>query len=195
MAKRDLELQSDEALVTAFVETGDQSPLEVLLARHESRVFGLAYRILGNRSDALDATQDVFLTVFRRSSSFRHQAAFSTWLYRLTTNACHDIGRRKSRTPVPVETLPAEPAGSQGGTEDRLVVEQALRGLPEDQRVPIVMRDLYGMAYEEIAAATGSPIGTVKSRIARGRMRLIELLEVSEGREPGGGPGRLTGKE
>ena len=195
MAKRDLELQSDEALVTAFVETGDQAPLEVLLARHESQVFGLAYRILGNRSDALDATQDVFLTVFRRSSSFRHQAAFSTWLYRLTTNACHDIGRRKSRTPVPVERLPAEPAGAQGDSEDRLVVEQALRRLPEDQRVPIVMRDLYGMTYEEIAATTGSPIGTVKSRIARGRMRLIELLEVSEGREPGSGPGRLTGKE
>jgi RNA polymerase sigma-70 factor (ECF subfamily) len=194
MAKRDLELQNDEALVTAFVKTGDQAPLEVLLARHESRVFGMAYRILGNRADALDATQDVFLTVFRRASSFKHQAAFSTWLYRLTTNACHDIGRRKARIPVPVETLPNQPAGStEGHSDTRLVVEQSLRGLPEEQRVPIVMRDLYGMSYEEIAAATGSPSGTVKSRIARGRLRLAELL--AEGREPGAGPGRLTGKQ
>jgi RNA polymerase sigma-70 factor, ECF subfamily len=195
MAKRDLELQNDEALVTAFVKTGDQAPLEVLLARHESRVFGMAYRILGNRADALDATQDVFLTVFRRASSFKHQAAFSTWLYRLTTNACHDIGRRKSRTPVPMETLPNQPTGTEGESDNRLVVEQALRGLPEEQRVPIVMRDLYGMSYEEIAAATGTPPGTVKSRIARGRLRLSELLGMAEGREPGAGPGRLTGKE
>jgi RNA polymerase sigma-70 factor, ECF subfamily len=195
MAKRDLELQNDEALVTAFVKTGDQAPLEVLLARHESRVFGMAYRILGNRADALDATQDVFLTVFRRASSFKHQAAFSTWLYRLTTNACHDIGRRKSRTPVPMETLPNQPTGTEGESDNRLVVEQALRGLPEEQRVPIVMRDLYGMSYEEIAAATGTPPGTVKSRIARGRLRLSELLGMAEGREPGAGPGRLMGKE
>lgn len=195
MVKRDLELQNDEALVTAFVRTGDQAPLEVLLARHESRVFGLAYRILGNRTDALDATQDVFLTVFRRASSFRHQSAFSTWLYRLTTNACHDIGRSKSRTPIPVETLPAQLTRTEGEADSRLIVEQALRSLPEEQRVPIVMRDLYGMTYEEIAAATGAPAGTVKSRIARGRMRLIDLLGMSEGREPGSEPGRLTGKE
>lgn len=195
MAKRDLELQNDEALVTAFVKTGDQAPLEVLLARHEARVFGMAYRILGNRADALDATQDVFLTVFRRASSFKHQAAFSTWLYRLTTNACHDIGRRKSRTPVPVETLPNQPTSSERDPENRMVVEQALRALPEEQRVPIVMRDLYGMSYEEIADATGTPSGTVKSRIARGRLRLSKLLGVSQGREPGEGPGRLTGKE
>lgn len=191
MSRHDLQSQSDEALVTAFVQTGDQAPLEVLLARHESRVFGIAYRILGNRSEALDATQDVFLTVFRRASSFRHQAAFTTWLYRLTTNACHDIGRRKARTPVPVETLPARAAEPPGGPEARLVVEEALRGLPEEQRVPIVMRDLYAMSYEEISAATGAPSGTVKSRIARGRLRLAELLAPGA-REPGEGPGRLT---
>jgi RNA polymerase sigma-70 factor (ECF subfamily) len=195
MAKRDLELQSDEALVTAFVKTSDQAPLEVLLARHEARVFGIAYRILGNRADALDATQDVFLTVFRRASSFKHQAAFTTWLYRLTANACHDIGRRKARTPMPVEALPNRPNGAEGQPEIRLMVEQALRGLPEEQRVPIVMRDLYGMSYEEIASATGAPAGTVKSRIARGRMRLSELLGNPQSGEPGTGPGRLTGKE
>ena len=184
MGAEDFEGQSDEALVSTFVETGNQSPLEALLARHEARVFGLAYRILGNRADALDATQDVFLTVFRRAASFRHQSAFSTWLYRLTTNACHDIGRRKARTPVPVEELPAHAGGLESQTDTRLVVEQALRALPEEQRVPIVMRDLYGMSYEEIAQSLTVATGTIKSRIARGRMRLADLLEPTEGGNP-----------
>ena len=184
MGGESFEDQSDEALVSAFVKTGNQSPLEVLLARHESRVFGLAYRILGNRADALDATQDVFLTVFRRAASFRHQSAFTTWLYRLTTNACHDIGRRKARTPVPVEELPAQVGGSESQTDTRLAVEEALRALPREQRAPIVMRDLYGMGYEEIAEALGVPSGTVKSRIARGRLRLAELLGTTEGGNP-----------
>jgi len=194
MSRHDLQSQSDEALVTAFVGTGDPAPLEVLLARHESRVFGLAYRILGNRADALDATQDVFLTVFRRASSFRHRAAFTTWLYRLTSNACHDIGRRKARTPVPVETLPEQSSGSDADPDARLAVEQALRRLSEEQRVPIVMRDLYGMSYEEISAATGAPSGTVKSRIARGRIRLADLLADPGAGEPGAGGSRLTDK-
>lgn len=192
MKRMGLQEQTDEHLVAEFVRTGDQAPLEVLLARHESRVFGMAYRILGNRSDALDATQDVFLTVFRKARSFRHQAAFTTWLYRLTANACHDIGRRKARAPVPVEELPVQQA-AMGGPEDRLQVEQALRSLPLDQRTPIVMRDLYTMSYEEIAAATGVPRGTVKSRIARGRARLAQVL--AAGGEPGLGGGRLNNKE
>lgn len=180
----DFSQRSDESLISDFVETGDQRPLEALLARHESRVFGLAYRILGNRPDALDATQDVFLTVFRRAGSFRHQSAFTTWLYRLTSNACHDIGRRKRRTPVPVDELPGGTSSPEHQSDLRLAVEQALRKLPYEQRVPIVMRDLYGMSYEEIAEATGSASGTVKSRIARGRLKLAELLGPVEGREP-----------
>lgn len=185
----DLSERSDESLIRAFVETGDHRPLEALLSRHESRVFGLAYRILGNRADALDATQDVFLTVFRRAGSFRHQSAFTTWLYRLTANACHDIGRRNRRTPVPVDELPGGASSPEQASDLRLAVEEALRKLPYEQRVPIVLRDLYGMTYEEIAGATGSASGTVKSRIARGRLRLAELLGPQEGREPGRRPG------
>lgn len=195
MPQPNLESESDEALVAAFVETGNHAPLEVLLLRHEARVLGLAYRILGNRADALDATQDVFLTVFRKASSFRHQSAFTTWLYRLTTNACHDMGRRKARTPVPMEMLPAQLTRTESEADTRLSVEAALRGLPEDQRVPIVLRDLYGLSYEEIAEATGHPTGTVKSRIARGRLRLAEMLGAGEGGEPGNRPGRLRGQD
>jgi RNA polymerase sigma-70 factor, ECF subfamily len=191
MRDPDLEAQSDELLVSSFVESKDQRALEILLARHESRVFGIAYRILGNRADALDATQDVFLTVFRKAGSFRGHAAFTTWLYRLTTNACHDIGRRKARTPLPMETLPHFESPGSGDMETRLGVESALRALPQDQRVAVVMRDLYDLDYEQIAAATGVPLGTVKSRIARGRQALVGLLDDTGRMEPGGGSGRL----
>lgn len=176
-----LESQTDEALVAAFVESGDTRVLDVLLSRHESRVFGIAYRILGNRPDALDATQDVFLTVFRKARTFRHESAFTTWLYRLTTNACHDIGRRKARTPVPSEIPIDAQDHSAGDPSTRLAVEQALRSLPADQRAAVAMRDLYGLSYEEIAGATGVAVGTVKSRIARARLRLTELLAESQG--------------
>ena len=192
MRDPDLEAQSDELLVSAFVESKDQRALEVLLARHESRVFGIAYRILGNRADALDATQDVFLTVFRKAGSFRGQAAFTTWLYRLTTNACHDIGRRMARTPLPMETLPHPQSTASGDRmETRLGVEQALRALPQDQRVAVVMRDLYDLDYQQIANATGVPLGTVKSRIARARRTLAGIMDDTRGMEPGGGSGRL----
>lgn len=191
MRDPDLEAQSDELLVSSFVESKDQRALEILLGRHESRVFGIAYRILGNRADALDATQDVFLTVFRKAGSFRGQAAFTTWLYRLTTNACHDIGRRKARTPLPMQTLPHSESPGSGDMETRLGVENALRALPQDQRVAVVMRDLYDLDYEQIAAATGVPLGTVKSRIARGRQALAGLLDDTGSMEPGGGGGRL----
>lgn len=185
----DLEGQSDEDLVRAFVDGGDRDALEVLLRRHQSRVFGIACRVLGNRADALDASQDVFVGLFRKAGSFKGEAAFTTWLYRLTVNACHDLLRKRARTPEPVETVESPVEDQAGRTDDRLVVEAALRALPEDQRTAVVMRDLYGLAYEEIAGAAGVPVGTVKSRIARGRAALAEAM-----RERAGDPGRLTGQ-
>jgi RNA polymerase sigma-70 factor (ECF subfamily) len=186
-----LEEQPDERLVSAFVSSRDERALEVLLARHESRIFSMAYRILGNRADALDATQDVFLTVFRKAGSFRGHAAFTTWLYRLTANACHDIGRRKARSPMPMEVLPNPANPGWADPASRIAVEQALKALPEDQRVAVVMRDLYDLTYDQIAEATGVPVGTVKSRIARGRQGLGALIAGTGGVEPGGRGGRL----
>lgn len=176
MRDADLESQSDEILVAAFVESQDTRALEILLSRHESLVFGISYRILGNRSDALDATQDVFLSVFRKARSFKGESAFTTWLYRLTTNACHEIGRKRARTPLPSDAMPNVPDRSLGDLSTRLGVEQALKSLQQDQRTAVVMRALYALSYEEIARATGVAVGTVKSRIARGRLRLTELL-------------------
>lgn len=186
----DLEAASDEDLVRAFTLRRDQTALDVLLRRHESRVFGLAYRLLGNRADAADATQEVFLTVFRKANLFRHHSAFTTWLHRLTVNACHDLGRKRARTPPPVEGEPERKPGAApdafGQVEDRLLLEAVLAVLPEEQRVAIVLRDVRGLSYQEIAEVTGAPIGTVKSRIARGRMDLAGRLG-----EPAPGTQRL----
>jgi RNA polymerase sigma-70 factor (ECF subfamily) len=183
MRIQELDSASDEYLVACFVRSGEQDALEVLLRRHESSVFGLAYRMLGNRADALDATQDVFLRVFRKARSFKQQSAFKTWLYRLTVNACHDLGRKRARTPSPTAD-PPERSDSPMDLETRVSIEAALQDLIADQRAAVVMRDLYGLSYAEIAASTGVPVGTVKSRIARARLRLAELLAVPEGREP-----------
>jgi RNA polymerase sigma-70 factor, ECF subfamily len=210
----ELEASSDEDLVRAYTEGRDHAALGVLLRRHESRIFAVAYRLLGNRADAADATQEVFVTVFRKARLFQHQSAFTTWLHRLTVNACHDLGRKRARAPVPHAGGPTDPehvagrnsrrgsgrAGREspmgtdafGQVDDRLLVEAGLAALPEVQRVPIVLRDLQGLSYQEIAAATGVPIGTVKSRIARGRMELAaQLGKAGEAAEPGPGTQRL----
>lgn len=189
MGADELGSESDEALVKAFVDSADQQALEVLLRRHESRVLGLAFRTLGNRPDALDVTQDVFLSVFRRAKSFKHRSAFSTWLYRLTINACHDHARQKARSPAPVEPVEGHSADSPdafAASDDRMAVHDALQELIPEQRTAVVMRDIYQMSYEEIAAATGTPAGTVRSRIARGRISLAKKLSGTVG-SPGTG--------
>jgi len=184
---------TDEDLVRRFVSDGLSDAVDVLLRRHQDRVLGLAYRILGNRADALDASQEVFVAVFRKAASFRHQSAFTTWLYRLTVNACNDHARRRSRLPQPVEAVDVAPGGPQGtgsagsdaisGADDRIAIAGAIATLPLEQRTAVVMRDLLGLSYEEIAEATGSAVGTVKSRISRARGALAGGL-----REPGPQP-------
>ncbi len=160
---------TDEDLVRRFVSDGLSDAVDVLLRRHQDRVLGLAYRILGNRADALDASQDVFVAVFRKAASFRHQSAFTTWLYRLTVNACNDHARRRSRLPQPAEAVDVASPDAIGRADDRIAIAGALARLPLEQRTAVVMRDLLGLSYEEIAEATGSALGTVKSRISRAR--------------------------
>lgn len=175
---------SDEDLLRRSA-AGDQAAFSALVRRHEDRVFGIAIRITGERADALDATQDTFVSVFRQAGSFRAEAAFTTWLYRVAVNACRDVLRKRRRLPEPVEDLP-ERGDPRPGTDElvglRLDLAQALAALPEDYREAVVMHDLGAVPYDEIAAVTGAALGTVKSRISRGRRRLAQLLE------PGGTP-------
>jgi RNA polymerase sigma-70 factor (ECF subfamily) len=170
---------SDETLLREFLG-GDQNAFTDLMKRHEDRVFGLAYRITGNRPDALDAAQDAFISAFRRAGSFRFDSAFSTWMHRVTLNACYDLMRKRGRS-TPEEHPEDEDRPSSSNMDDivaqRMDVARALAGIPEEYREAVVMHDLGGIPYEEIASVTGVAIGTVKSRISRGRRRLAQLLE------------------
>lgn len=170
---------SDEDLLARAAE-GDQAAFTALVRRHEDRVFGIALRVTGDRADALDATQDTFVSVFRQAGSFRAEAAFTTWLYRVTVNSCRDLLRKRRRTPEPVEELPERPRPGIGTEEVvglRLDLVRALAELPEEYRDAVLMHDLGGIPYDAIAETTGVALGTVKSRISRGRRRLAELLE------------------
>lgn len=177
----DLDDLTDEALLDRF-QRGTQAAYEVLMRRHEDRIFGLALRMTGDRSDALEATQDTFISAFRQAASFRGDSSFGTWLYRIGINACRDLMRKRQRLPEPV----ADPSdrtetASTGRVEDLVVdrvdLARALAELSEEYRQAVVLHDLGGVPYEEIAAVAGVPIGTIKSRISRGRRRLAEQLE------------------
>ena len=176
----DLDAASDEALLDAFVK-GEEAAYTVLMRRHEDRIFALAFRMTGDRSDALEATQDAFISAFRQAASFRRDAAFGTWLYRIAINACRDLLRKRRRLPEPVgdilETSPSSSARLDEAVATRVDVAQALARLPEDYKQAVALHDLGGVAYEEIAAIAGVPIGTVKSRISRGRRMLAHMLE------------------
>jgi RNA polymerase sigma-70 factor, ECF subfamily len=171
----------DEDLLNRFLG-GDQRAFEVLIRRHEDRIFALALKMMGDRADALEAAQETFITAFRQASSFRGEAAFGTWLYRVGINACKDLLRKRARMPVPE----AEPLENQrGGSEHdvgetvavRMDVSRALASIPEEYREAVALHDLGGFRYEEIARIAGVPVGTIKSRISRGRRLLALRLE------------------
>jgi RNA polymerase sigma-70 factor, ECF subfamily len=186
---RDLRDLDDHALVAEFLG-GAQSAFSELMRRHEDRIFALALKMTGNRADALDATQDTFILAFRKAENWRGESSYGTWLYRVGINACLDLLRRKKREPVPEQEPREEDAGrySAPGLEEtittRLAIRDALSALPEDYRQAVAMHDLGGIPYQEIALLTGAEIGTVKSRISRGRARLARLLEPVEATEP-----------
>lgn len=172
--------EADEALFARFIERGDDAAFTELVRRHEDAIFGLAYRMTGDRADALDATQDTFVAVFRKAHSFRGQSAFKTWLYRIGINACKDLLRKRGHSAVPEADLPDEPNAAvdvEHHSSLRLDLAAALQMLPEDYRTAVVMHDIGGFPYDEIARLTGTNIGTIKSRISRGRKRLAEVLE------------------
>lgn len=181
--------RSDEELA-AGAARGGRPELEALLRRCYPRIHALCRRITADDQDALDAAQEACIAVARGIARFDGRSAFTTWLYRVTTNACLDELRRRRRRPVAygADTVSAaatrrtdEPA-LDAAVADRLTVDAALAGLPEDFRAAVVLRDLCGLDYAEIAAVLGIPAGTVRSRIARGRGAVADALGNQAGR-------------
>ena len=168
----------DEVILQAFL-SGDRGAFDELVRRHEDAVFGVALRMMGQRADALDAVQETFVAVFRRAHAFRGDAAFTTWLHRIAINTCKDLIRKRGRFPLEAgeQIERADPADVSGQVTAHVDLAAALATLPEDQRVALVMFELGGIPYEEIARATKTQIGTVKSRISRGRQALARAME------------------
>jgi RNA polymerase sigma-70 factor, ECF subfamily len=174
---------SDEELVRRHV-AGDGEAFTTLMRRHERRVYNVAYRMLGRREEAADASQDVFVTCLRKLEGFRGTSAFTTWLHRVTLNVCYDALRKRGRED-PVDEVPAARASGFDLAEETATavdVHRALQRVPEDFRAVLILHDMQGLPYEEIAEAVGAPVGTIKSRIHRGRVALARELGEHGGR-------------
>lgn len=182
--------------LVAAAQGGDRAALDELLRRHHDRILGVCRRLAGNEADALDAAQEALIAIVRGLPRFDGRSAFSTWSYRVATNACLDELRRRGRRPVtglPVDHdgVPQTGAAPSTGIEvlpDRLAIDAALARLPEEYRVVVVLRDLCDLEYAEIADELGIPGGTVRSRIARGRSLLADLLRAGNPDAPAGRP-------
>ncbi len=158
---------------------GDRHALERLLERHAERVHRICRRVLVDPEDARDATQEALIAIARGIGRYDGRAQFTTWMYRVATNAALDEARRRQRRPQPVDMASDRAVAPQdvaGTVTDRLVVEAALAALAPDFRATIALRELAGLDYAEIARVLDIPIGTVRSRIARARAMLAETL-------------------
>lgn len=186
-------LDPDHELAAAAAD-GDRAALETLLGRHVDRVVAICRRVLADPDDALDASQEALIAIARGITRFDGRSRFTTWLYRVATNAALDEARRRGRRPRASGELPEQPSGDPAvdtAVVDRLDVDAALLSIPPEFRAAVALRDLSGLDYAEIASILGVPPGTVRSRIARGRAALADRLgnragvaERHTGREP-----------
>jgi RNA polymerase sigma-70 factor, ECF subfamily len=176
---------SDQELLSRHVD-GDPEAFGALFGRHRDRLWAVALRTLGDPEQAADALQEAMISAFRRASSYRGEAAVTTWLHRIVVNACVDQVRRarvRAADPLPDDTselgtqTPApDPPDPAERLAERTAVLDALRTLPEEQRHALVLVDMEGYSVAEAAELLGCAVGTVKSRCARGRARLLPML-------------------
>lgn len=178
----------DDRALLARAVAGDGGAFDQLVDRYTPRVYAICLRYFGDVEAAQDATQTAMIALYRGMAGFRGHAAFSTWMYRVATNACHDLARRNAREP---RTIALDDTRTAGGPQlldddavDRLVAAElqsdlraALAQLDTDQRHAVVLRDVVGASYADIARLQHVAVGTAKSRVHRGHARLAELLE------------------
>ncbi len=171
----------DEALVAAFV-AGDAAAFDELVRRYARRVYGICLRYFGDPADAEDAAQETFVGLLRRAETYTGAAAFSTWLYRVATNACNDLARKRARRPRPAG-VDVDALADAGVPDDLLAdrelgleLDAALRTLDPATRAAVVLHDIGGLPYADVAQRLGVAVGTAKSRVFRGHARLAAAL-------------------
>ena len=196
-----LALQPEEAALVAELRSGSEEAFAWLIAHYHQPIFSLLARTVRNQADAADLTQEVFVKVFRGIHGFHGESSLRTWIYRIALREAsnqrrwwmrhqqHEIpieqemGEGESGRPVLLKDMLVDPAESPYDAalheENRAHVEQALRQVPEPFRSTLILRDIEGFSYEEVAAMQGGNLGTVKSRLVRGRASLRALLEAS----------------
>ncbi len=190
---------NDELRLVERLKRRDEAAFNQFVLLYQQRVFSLLARMVGNREEARDVAQDVFLTVFKNIDSFRGDSKLSTWLYRVAVNHCKNrikyLDRRSVKKHDEIDDAregavsdggavggrPARPDEAAQGNELEAVVRRALSSLEAEHRELIVLRDLEGLAYEEIVTITGLPDGTVKSRLHRARAALKDAIERGAG--------------
>ena len=172
----------DDAALVARAQAGDRRAFAALVRRHEAMVYRVCSRVLGNREDAEDAAQEAFLRAYRKLGTFRGESAFATWLLRLAVNVSLNERARRRRRPWsrarvdPVGGIATGPEAEVLHAEAAAQLHRALQALRPDHRAAVILRDLEGLTYGEVAAALGVPEGTAKGWAHRGRKRLKELL-------------------
>ncbi len=183
-----MNLRSDEELVREFIE-GHQNVFETLFKRYERKVFNLALRMLKDPDSAYDIVQGVFLKAFKHLPRFKGQSSFSTWLYSITMNTCRDALKKAKRwqtssldecLSLSANPTQFEPAKISQAKEDQKVLIEALGVLPHHLLEVILLREIEGLSYSEIAQVLNIPLGTVRSRLARARMELARYLQKVE---------------
>lgn len=184
---------TDDSELVKRCQQGDRAGFDELVRRHYALAYNIAYRMLGDHDRAADATQAAILRAYRAVPRFRHDASFSTWLYRIVTNVCLDQLRRHERgarsltlvgdddeaalDEMEIRDDSGDPAAAAEQQERQELVQRALLRLAPDHRAVLVMYDLSGLSYEEVAGALDIPLGTVKSRLNRARHALKQELE------------------
>lgn len=184
--------EQSEVTLIKLCKEGDLQAFEELISKYEARVFNITFRILGDYAEAEDVSQDILVKVFRFIKGFKEQSSFYTWLYRITVNECMDVINKRKKAVIysidtPIETENDEIAREiqdKGESveekaernELRKYLAEAINSLSSEHRAVIVLRDVQGFSYEEIAEIIKCPPGTVKSRINRARCELKDLL-------------------
>ena len=181
-------LEFNERDMIERASRGDAAAFNRLMEQHERRMYAVALRMCGNREDAQDCLQEAMLRVYRAIGGFKGQSSFSTWVYRITMNTCLDeLRRKKNRQSTSLDSLldmgwsPSDdtnaPEKQAIRSELRRNLNRAIQELPEEMRSAVVLRDIQGFSYEEIAHMLEINVGTIKSRISRGREKLREKMK------------------
>lgn len=176
-----LNLDDDFSLIKRFID-GEESVFGELLKRHKEKVRNIIYLTLSNADGVDDIAQEVFITVYRHLKNFRFESQFTTWLYRITINKCKDHLRKKNIRSIFLPLKDEEPVfeSINEDTDIKYIVRNAIATLPDKLRIPLVLKDLEGFSYQEIADSMECEIGTVKSRIFRAREALKKTLRPLE---------------